>query len=252
MDHRKRAAAKLGIAIALLVGGMLGGVTWAYRHVPDFYRQSLAVDETKQREANDELLAQATALVSSARKQGTWSAAFTADQINGWLAVDVPENYPDVLASGISEPRLRIEPHRATIACHYTDEKVSTVVSLDVEVALAEPNVLALKIERLRAGAMPLPLSTVIDGLSTVAADMELPLRWTKSDGAPTALLSLPPMVDQNGTQYELRTLELRAGQLVLAGRTTAAGPTGHPPTPATAAFHALLNASALNLNVQR
>ncbi|HWA97178.1 MAG TPA: hypothetical protein VG713_01735, partial [Pirellulales bacterium] len=201
----------------------------------------LAVDEQQLAQANDELLAQATALVSTARKRGEWKAAFSADQINGWLAVDVPENYPDLLGPEISEPRIRLEPHHATVACHYARGKISTVVSLDVEASMVEPNVLAVRIDRLRAGAMPLPLSTVVNGLTRLAADLEVPLRWSKSEGSPTALITLPSMFDDDGTQYEVESVEVRDGKLYLAGRTTPPGPSSpgapsHPPVPTTAA----------------
>ncbi len=237
-----------GVATALLLTfGFAGGAYWAYHQVPDFYEESLQVDDQTQREANDELLAQATALASAARQHGKWSAAFTAEQINGWLAIDLPENYPGLLPGEVTAPRVKIAPGRATVACRYDDGRVSTVVSLDVEVAMAEPSVLALKIHDMRAGAIPLPLSKVFEGVAEAAADMDLVLEWGKSGGVPTALVHLPPTVGDKGTQYILESLELRDGKLILAGHTAPHNSSPRPPVPATAAY-----GEPPNANVQR
>jgi hypothetical protein len=242
LTTRKRIAVFGVMAMLLLAFGFAGGAYWAYRQVPEFYEESLQVDEQTQREANDELLAQATALASAARQHGKWSAAFTAEQINGWLAIDLPENYPGLLPGEVSAPRVKIAPGRATVACRYDDGKVSTVVSLDVEGSMPEPSVLALKIHKMRAGAIPLPLSKVLDGVAEAAASIDLPLEWRKSGGAPTAIIHLPPTVGDKGTQYILESLELQDGKLILAGHTAPSNNSARPLAPATAAHHGLAN----------
>lgn len=203
---------------------MAGTSYWAMHQVPDFYREALRLAPEKQHRANDELLEHATALASNARREGRWHARFTTDQINGWLAVDLARNFPDLLPKEVLDPRIRIAPDRATIACRYAQGAISTVISLEVDLYVAEPNQIALRIHKVRAGALPIPLSKVLEGLSTAAQDARWQLRWRQTEGDPVALISFPPPRDEDDTQYQLETLELCDGEIYLAGRTLRAG----------------------------
>lgn len=212
----------------LLLVGFLAGVYWASQRVPEFYAQAVQLDPEQAQVANDELLAGATALASNARKEGDWSAVFTAEQINGWLAVDLPQNYPDMLPLEVIEPRVEITPKLATIGCRYKDGAVTTVISVAVELYLAEPNVVALRIHGIHAGAVPIPLSQVLDGINEAAEQMKVQLRWTKAKGDPVALVTIPPAEGSDDTRYRLEALEMRAGELYVSGHTFKA--THHEP----------------------
>ena len=172
-------------SLVLILGIFATTLYFASQHVPHFYRDALKSEPARQQIASDELLQNATALASHAHHQGRWASVFTAEQINGWLAVDRQKNYPDLLPPEIVDPRVRIGPGLMTIACRYQQGKVSLVVSLNVELYVPEPNVLALRIKNVRAGAIPLPLSQVLDGVAKAAEDMNLRLRWAQSQGDP-------------------------------------------------------------------
>jgi hypothetical protein len=231
--------------LLLTLAGLASVAAWAWRYEPAFYRAAIVVDDDEQREASDEMLSQAAALASAAQKQDQWSASFTDDQINGWLAVDLPENYPALLPAEISQPRIHLGLGRATIACRYNEGNTATVVSIELEAYMADPSTLALRICDMRAGAIPLPLGTILEGLSQVATSAEWPLRWTKAKGQPVALIPLSALGgDKAG--FELESLELRDGAIYLAGRTASGRP-----TPRAAAPTASRQPDA-NSNVQR
>jgi hypothetical protein len=236
-------------SLLLLGGGFLGGIYWAAQHVPTFYAQALEQEPAQAREAKDELLENATALASEAQRGGPWSALFTAEQLNGWLAVDLPENYPKLLPPEVRDPRVRLSPGLATIACRYQDGAVATVFSLKFELYLAEPNVVALKINSARAGAIPLPLAQVLDGVRQAAEDMQLHLRWARTDGDPVALISIPPTIGKHKVAYHLESLEIRDDALFLAGHTGRdSEEPGTTPLPRTA----VADQSPANKNSQR
>ena len=232
MNRKVRTLLVVGLGLALLVGGGILGLRGALRHEPTFYREALSQKPAEQQAANDELLANATALASNARREGRWSALFTAAQINGWLALDVPQNFPDLLPKEISDPRVRLSKGKATIACRYHDSSITTVISLNVELYLAEPNVLALRIQNVRAGAIPIPLAQILDGVTKAAEDAALHLRWVKSEGDPVALVTLPPTLgrDKHGVCYRLETLDLRDDAIYMAGHTWKGPPGSNPP----------------------
>ena len=225
-------------SLALLLGASVTTVYFALQHVPHFYRDALNAQPQRQQVGSDEMLQNATALASHARRQGRWASAFTAEQINGWLAVDRQKNYPDLLPSEIVDPRVRIAPGLMTIACRYQQGNVSLVVSLNMELYVPEPNVLALRIKNVRAGAIPLPLSQILDGVAKAAEDMNLRLRWAQSQGDPVALVTLPKTIGKGDISYRLETIDLRNDVLYLAGNTQkiqSEAPAAEP-TPAVAA----------------
>ena len=128
----------------------------------------------EQQEARDQFVVQATALASDLHRPGHWQSLFTADQINAWLALELATNYPDLLPDELQrsasfDPR----PNEATIACRYESGDMAAVLSLTVDAYLHEPNVLALRIRRARAGALPVPLAQVLDSISHAARRAE-------------------------------------------------------------------------------
>jgi hypothetical protein len=209
----------LAATAALIVGGV--ATLWVYeaaQHVPAFYRDAVELDVDDQTPARDEFVAQLTALASDLNHQGPWQTLFTADQINAWLALELKQNYPDMLSEGFCDPRISLRANEATIACRYETEKVSAIVSLTVDAYLHEPHVLALRIRRARAGALPLPLGQILDGVSHVARHLNLRLDWRKSHGDPVALITLPQPHASERESLSLQTIELRENELFVSG----------------------------------
>jgi len=88
----------------------------ASQQVPEFYAQALQADPAVQKHASDEMVQKTTALVNNLKKEGDWEALFTDVQVNGWLASDLEEHYPDALPRGVRDPRVVIEPEQVIFA----------------------------------------------------------------------------------------------------------------------------------------
>lgn len=192
----------------------------ASQQVPEFYRQALETDPARRREASDAMLQRATALANDVKKEGRWQGLFTAEQINGWLAVDLVENHPDLLPGDISDPRVAIEPEGLTVAFRFQRGKINTVLSLSADAYLTEPNVAALRIRKARAGMLPLPLEKVLEYISKAAKRLELKLEWRQADGDPVALISIPPPRDEEDRLVQIETLRLGKGEVYVSGST--------------------------------
>jgi uncharacterized protein YpmS len=198
------------IAIVLL------GLYLAAQYEPAFYREAVEVDPAAQQEASDKMLQQTTALASAVRKRGQWEALFTAEQINGWLAVDLVKNHPNALPPGFSDPRVAIDSKQITIACRFEQNGYSSVLSLTVEPYVPKPNVIAMRIVKARAGLLPMPLGQVIDRIEKAAHDMHFRLQWRRT-GDPVAMFSLPSGDDQS---LQIESLRLGEGEIYVAGTT--------------------------------
>lgn len=212
----------LGFSLGgLLLLAAIAGFTLyrASQHVPEFYEQALVQKPAIERQASDEMLANATRLVNAAKRQGDWECTFTEQQINGWLAVDLEENHPKLLPREVHDPRVSITKQRIQIGWQVEHEKFHGVVSLDVALSVSEPNVLALRVMSARAGAVPLPLAEVLEKISTGARDAGLPVRWVQEGGDPVALVTVEPE-DDGKLERLLDRVELRDGEVYLAGTT--------------------------------
>jgi uncharacterized protein YpmS len=218
------------VGIKLAIGGLvLAGVLsfWAYRasqHVPEFYQRALKADPARQVEASDRMVQQALDLTCEVRESGHWEALFTAEQLNGWLAVDLVQNHPKLLPNTVSDPRVAITKEGIQLGCKYKSEHLSTVCSLHVEPTLSEPNVVALRVRSAKAGNLPLPLHEILDGITQAAAGTDVHLRWRKEGDDPVALVTIPLPRSEHDVNIRLTKMELRDGAIFLAGETFAHG----------------------------
>jgi hypothetical protein len=196
---------------------------WLFRasqDVPEFYREAIAAPPPDQAQASDDLVRGALALVSQARKSGEWSATFTEEQVNGWMAVDLVENHAQSLPPGFRDPRISITPDGVSLACQVDMGAMSTVCSLDADVTLDQENVVALRIRHARAGALPVPLEGILEKIDHAAMKLPVGVRWVKVDGDPVALITIPPPEGEKDTLIWIDAIELRLGEVHLAGRT--------------------------------
>jgi len=216
---RLRIGILLGCGVLLVVCGTLLVVWKMSQQVPEFYVQALEVDPAKQEEASDQMLERATALASDVRQEGRWKALFTAEQINGWLAVDMVKNHPDLLPRSVGDPRVAIEPDKVTVACRFQRGQIDTVLSLTADVYLSEPNVAALRIRKARAGMLPLPLEKVLERISEAANRLNLDIRRRQAEGDPVILISIPQQIE-GGRLVRVESLRLGEAEIYLSGST--------------------------------
>ncbi len=219
MPRRKRLLLiVVTLVIALMIAGVVG-VYFALRHEPAFYREAMQTKPEALEKASDRMLKKIGALQGAMNRRGRWQAVITAEEINGWLAVDLRKNHPNVLPPSVSNPRVAIEPNEMTVGCRYEHGGVNSIVSLAFQPYLSEPGVVALRIVRGRAGALPVPLKDVLDGISKGAAELQLHMQWAHSGSDPVALISLPDDSDAD-RRVRIESLELCKGEIHVSGVT--------------------------------
>jgi hypothetical protein len=208
-------------AVALSVALSLLAVYQASRRVPDFYRQALAASPAAQQDGGQRFEQQALALHNQLHHTGRWEIRFTQDEINGWLAADLPAKFPRLLPVGVSEPRVAIDHDVVHVAVHYQRGGVDTVASLTGQIQLTDqPNEVAVQIVQARAGLVPVPLARFLQEIAERAARADMPLRWTEAKGAPVALLRVPLETKDARRQLVLERLDVRDGAFIVSGRT--------------------------------
>ena len=213
--------------VALLGIAFVAGLTvyFAYvasQQVPEFYQQALSRDSERSADAGEQLERDVLELHNHVQNRGEWEQVFTEESVNGWLAVDLPTKFSDALPKGISEPRVAIGENKIRVACKYSGKNLSSVISLDLEVALTqEDNVILIRIDAARAGLLPIPLKNFLADITKVAEDAEITVRWTDEGGDPVALLTIPEVYEG----YEKRLvridgIEVVKGMIRVIGKT--------------------------------
>lgn len=210
----------VGGGLLLALAGGLAILYAGWRHVPAFYAEALAATDVAI--ASDELLEHASTLASDAQRDGRWQALFTARQINGWLAVDMPKNHSTLLSRDVRDPRVSLERDRLRLAFRYGEGPFSTICSVTVGLRTMRGNRLALRVEEVRGGCIPLPMGQVLETLSAQARKANLPLEWRRVAGDPVAIVRLAPL-ERGETAFMLGNLEVGPDELFVAGVTQAA-----------------------------
>jgi hypothetical protein len=211
----------MAVVCGLLAVGVLILYQAAQRE-PEFYQHALSVEVENHEEAGDQLEQSVLDLHNDVRQAGTWEAVFTDEQVNGWFASDMPDKFPKVLPPGTQEPRVVIDPEGIRVACRFDNGKLKTVVSFALDVDLTtETNTLAIRISKLRAGALPVPLKQILDKITAAGRRGNVPLRWTQVEGDPVALVTVPVThEDYAHREIYLDSIALQDGALHLAGHT--------------------------------
>lgn len=207
------AGALFGFGICLLMWGY-----WAARRVPSFYAAAVAVPNETHREAGERLLENAAALASNVQKSGQWQAIFTTEQLNGWLATQLEATFPGLLPNYLADPRVTVGPEGVMFGCRYLKGNVETVVSLKAELHISEANVLKVRLSHARAGAFPLPLGNILQGVTKAATEAKVQLSWLQAGGDPVAVIRLHPSDDK--AFYRLEKIELGQNEVFVAGYT--------------------------------
>lgn len=206
----------------MAVGGT--AIWWAWsqaHHVPEFYKRARNQSRDGGEVARSALRHDVRQAQQDARKNFYWNASFSEEEINAWLQEELPGRFERLVTHGVSEPAIALENGQLFAAARYTAKRWDTIVSCRLSVEMTEePNLIAIALSDLKAGALPLPLDPFVRKISKEAALGNLDVRWDFTDSGPIALVTVP----NNDENYLLsplviESINLIAGQLKLGGR---------------------------------
>jgi hypothetical protein len=217
--HRFRQLIVLSIAIVILAIVSLLGLYRASQAVPEFYELALKQETTAAGLAGDELERRVVAMSSDLNEGNHWELILTDEQVNGWLATDLETKFPNLLPRQVHEPRVAFQDQAAHVACRLDSQNVSTVLSLKLEAYLTDrANEIAVRVRRVRAGVLPVPLTKILDQITAAAHQSGVTLHWSQQDGDPVALVALPVERPELRSGVVLQQLTMGTGKIVVSG----------------------------------
>lgn len=216
---------RIGITVLAILFLASLAVWWGLRQtkvVPEFYTRATQTRPPDTEAGSLNLEANIAKLQQDVAKLGSWKAIFSEDDINAWLIEQLPLKFQQLQTAGAKDPRISIRPEHLLAAAHYADSRLDTVVSCQLRVELTEePNLLAIHISKLKAGAVSLPLSQFMNGVSHEAAKGGIKIRWDPSESGPTALVQIPS--EHPGYAHSpvtIESIQLIKGAIILSGHT--------------------------------
>jgi len=211
----------LAIAIVLALAGMVGsGLGMVVRHVPAFYARAAVPAGEGRKSASGNFLAACIKMVTGF-SNGEFDAQFQEEEINSYLQEDWVTKHciDNPMPPGISDPRVALDEDRIRLGFRYGSGLASTIVSLDMRVWLvkSETNLVALKFEKIHAGALPISAQSLLEQIADFAHQKDIEATWYRHQGRPVLLLRF--QADRSNPNFQLSQLDLRPGQLRIAGQ---------------------------------
>lgn len=185
----------------------------AARWPPGWYAVRAGGGADTERDAR-RLVTAVAGLEAAANRPGDWGAVVREQEINAWLATDLPRSHAGSLPAGVTEPRVRLGPGRVSIAARVGAGPFAGVAAVDVDVTLRAANQLECRVAGARLGAIPLPGGPVTHRLAAVFGRLGLTADVRRLDGGSVIVVSL------GGRGARLEGLAVSDGELMVAGTT--------------------------------
>ncbi|MCA9148202.1 MAG: hypothetical protein KDA92_02820 [Planctomycetales bacterium] len=211
----------LSVIIGICIIGcvMLYSLYRASQSVPEFYLEALESEPASATIASDELQRHVLELRQELQHGENWELALTDEQVNGWLATDLPEKFPGLLPSQLEAPRVAFRDDAIRVACRVNLGKLKAVASFKLIPTLTEdPNKLAVRLSGVKAGRLPLPLESILAQVSTAASRSGIPLEWTNDAGDPVAVVTIPTERPELRRGVVVQSLTVMDGGFRVAG----------------------------------
>lgn len=207
------------VASVICAGLSLGWLGLNYQ--PEFYTRLRPAPSQRRHESAQQFLSQTLQLRNDIVNEPSWQARFSDEQVNAWLAEDLVESFADLIPAGFSDPRVLFELDRVTLACHYQDGALRSVLWAILRLDVPRDNEVSITIEKIQAGAFPLPADQFLDRLTEHARVRGLDITWTEDHGLRVATIRYA--ADPSRRDIVLERVQVTPGWVLLTGRSNPA-----------------------------
>jgi len=216
--------------VLLLFGGSALVLFLVVGYEPAVYGKAVPPTPEVRARCSKDFLKEFFGLLHSAESgDQNWGVQFTDEEVNGYLDEGfIKEGLAQrLLPDGISRPHVVFDKDHIRLAFRYGSGAWNTVISIDLKVwlAKAEPNAVALELEGLRAGALPISGHWLLEEFTKVGRDNggSVDVSWFRHDGHPVALVRFQS--DQPHPTLLLQAVQLQQGLLTIRGASPDAAP---------------------------
>jgi hypothetical protein len=229
---RRRVAGlrRLALWLGVLVPAMAIACALLVRHEPTFYSAvheeiaagaDAAVVAAMRQRASARFVSKIAGLVADVSREGTWSTVIGDDELNAWLAVELPVNHPELLPMGVSDLRAQFVPGEVLVGCR-VGGILGGLAWLEMRVQLLDANRIAVTVERCRVGLLPVPPGLVASQVAKSLRRAEVACEMLRREGQTQLVVQLPAAAAAGhggaAVRWWLDGLRIEQGDVVLTG----------------------------------
>ena len=208
------------VCLLLAIATVIGTVVWALLQSPHFYEVAIReqADPVVRKKAAKRFVQRTLRLVDEIKTADHWSEEFTEQQINAWLAEELHQKFAEWVPPGVSDPRVKLTKQSIHLGFRYKDAKWNGVVSLRLKPWVTEPNQLAIQVESIRAGLVPIPLEDVLQEVAKRFKKNDkdqVLIEWKQLDGKDVAIVRL---AKEQPEQPVLEAVDVKKGAVRISG----------------------------------
>ena len=227
--RRRKLARVVAVMLLAAIAAVAGWAYWAKNEVEPFYAEALETKPAELEQSGRRMEDRVADLATAAQQTGRWESTFTADEVNGWVDLMLKEKFPDLLPPEVVDPRVAFSKDRCQVGYRYEGERLRAVITVEGNAFMASHDVAAVRLRKARLGAIPLPLSQVVEEISKLAADVKVPVEWIEQEGDPVLLVGVTNALSNDEEVRRLEKIDLREGELVIGGTVTPRSTTVKP-----------------------
>jgi hypothetical protein len=220
----KAAAATVGVLTAIPSAAWL-----SLTYEPSYYRAMVNLPKEERAGKARHFVAQSLQLRNDIVNEPSWEAIFSDQEVNAWLAEDLVTYFADQLPPEVQDPRVLFETNRVILAFHLNRNGVQSVITVVARPRVPEGNTVELTLEKIRAGILPVPADNILDRITEYVRMRGMDVHWQRREGYPVLVMKYTPNLTREDVLLE--QLEIRGGQIRLAGRSDRSRGAFHLPT---------------------
>jgi hypothetical protein len=158
-----------------------------------------------------------TNLINDIQHSDEWSGTFKQNEVNSWFLEELRQSkYKDVVPQGVSDPRLVIHEGYLQMGFRFRKKSWNGIVSLQLKPWIEGENQLAIEIESIRAGIVPIPLEDMLHQLTQKLVAEGWEVKWSHANGHDVAIINLNKKRDPNSPV--LKSLTIAEGEVRIRG----------------------------------
>jgi hypothetical protein len=217
--NRKVIYAASGMAFVSLT--LLAALYALVRHVPAYYRDAMPPSGKERQRQAAKFASDFATFYQDVTYNRQWSAHFGQQAINSFFAEQLVPSGLRIVPEGLADPRLLVRDDGFRLGLRYHWGPLDTILSIDMRVWLAagEINVVALELQGLHVGALPISAQSLLERISEKARENAIEVTWYRYHGNPVALLRF--QADQELPTYQLEHIALKNHEVTVWGRSS-------------------------------
>ncbi|MCL2742839.1 MAG: hypothetical protein FWE67_03215 [Planctomycetaceae bacterium] len=195
---------------------------------PAFYKDELSTPLLTSQRRNDDMLKSINRVHNGIqsvvkKEKKSWGGKFTADELNGYFAVEAVKPGANIIPAVIKEPRLTISPQKCNLAFLIERDGFGGVLHFTFSIQMPEPNRLMLRIKNAHIGTIPVSRNYIVTLLHDTLKQKGTDVTVGNEAGDPT--LSFPLDFKFKNDTLVIETLEIEDGALSFTGSILAKKP---------------------------